>query len=82
MKLEDKIIKSKICSDFILTNVCSGSILNSDKQKDPSTSYKRCWRIFDNGRIYIHTNKFIDQNGREFDIAETMQYYYYIFIGI
>ena len=58
----------------ILTNTNKRSIIiivNSKwKRKDPSISYKRCWRISDIGQVFIHTHKFVDQNGREFDIAD------------
>ena len=57
MKLEDKIIKSKICSDFILTNVCSGSILNSDKQKTrPHHTNGVGAPLIMDGSTYIQTN--------------------------
>lgn len=55
----------------VLTRTCVWNIIAIiNNIKDPSISYKRCWRISDNGRVLIHTHKFVDQNGREFDIAE------------
>ena len=45
-------------------------IQTSEKRKDLPTSYKRYWRTSDIGQVFIHTHKFIDQNGREFDIAD------------
>ena len=67
MKLEDKIIKSKICSDFILTNVCSGSILNSDKQKTRPhhTNGVDAPLIMDGSNTYIQTYIRMDKRFEE-----------------
>lgn len=60
----------------ILTNTNKRSIIiienkiqTSEKRKDLSISYKRCWRISDIEQVFIHTHKFVDQKGREFDTA-------------
>ena len=52
------------------TIIIVNKIQTSEQEKDLSTSYKRCWRTSDIGQVFIHTHKFIDQNGREFDIAD------------
>ena len=65
----------------ILTNTNKRSIIinvnkiqTSEQEKDLSTSYRRCWRTSDIEQVFIHTHKFVDQKGREFDIVELCIY--------
>ena len=40
------------------------------KRKDLLNIIQTGWRTSDIGQVFIHTHKFVDQNGREFDIAD------------
>ena len=42
----------------------------SEQEKRPANIIQTGWRTSDIGQVFIHTHKFVDQNGREFDIAE------------
>ena len=78
--------KNKQTFEKVLTNKNKRSIIviveryrQVSKRKDLLNIIQTGWRTSDIGQVFIHTHKFIDQNGREFDIAETMHIYYYIF---